>query len=772
MIAALQDESPLVRIKAARGLGQLGDQRAVQPLLSTLEVNEVPLQQAAFHALLAIIEPRDLASREHRAIELFVGLLRLQEVREAATKALIAMGAPVVEKLRELLTEPSPQVRQTVVEVLGQIGDNHAVEALVSSLRDENQAVRQIAAQYLGRLHWEPLDDTQRVLTALAQEDWQRLVQLQGTAVQPLIGVLHDQSPEIRQGAARTLGEIKTEDAIEALLGELQASSPPMRATVIEALVKIADTYTMARLVDKLSDDNPIVRQAAAEAFLQLKAKAVKPLSSALQSPSAEVRCTAAQLLGQIGNKRAIPVLAPALRDTEVTVALTAVEALTQIGKSGCEPLATALEDNRREVHLAAAKTLTALGWQPPGENERVRLAIILEDWDTAAKVGGAAVAPLINILGDSDPNRSSSASRVLSSIGTLAVEPLIAALEDDRWEVRQIVVRTLGSIHDPRAMLPLIKLIHDLSTSVREEVVLALGQFDDAQAVEALKEALRDRSLNVQVAAAGGLRKLKWRPANDDEFLPFAIASRDWRGLAQKGMPQAIDLMLQHLYEKPQEGDYWAKDIQASLLALVPVSALSEEVVTWIVDASGYEHKYQGREYDAGYISLDLSDQAVRRLCRLNLPVTSNALHLIAKKKDIVIHMDSGCGNWDSEVSFQLQRQRALQELQRRGNPPYQPQAYLEVQGRDIEAERAQIMAAISEEKGVRYREIMDALRKNGDLSFDLYMELGREFKTQEVQNLLTQRLAKMGGGFYPCERRELEHLISDISRYLHKQG
>jgi len=66
-------------------------------------------------------------------------------------------------------------------------------------------------------------------------------------------------------------------------------------------------------------------------------------------------------------------------------------------------------------------------------------------------------------------------AIKSLQRIGEPAVEPLIAALTDQNWQVREIAVKALGKIGDPRAKEPLLQARQDQSPVVRNEAKYAL---------------------------------------------------------------------------------------------------------------------------------------------------------------------------------------------------------------------------------------------------------------------------------------------------------
>jgi HEAT repeat protein len=117
------------------------------------------------------------------------------------------------------------------------------------------------------------------------------------------------------------------------------------------------------------------------------------------------------------------------------------------------------------------------------------------------------AVEPLIaNFQYDSD-YLTGHTSDLLIQIGTPAVEPLIAALQDSRWEVRFAAARALGRIGDPRAVEPLIAALKE--EDGRSSAARAPGEIGDARAVEPLIFALKDEDIGVRSAAAKALDEI-----------------------------------------------------------------------------------------------------------------------------------------------------------------------------------------------------------------------------------------------------------------------
>jgi HEAT repeat protein len=185
LIAALEEDSkdPLgrpetkVRCVAALALGQIGDVRAVRPLLAILdkrwEISDV--QSAAAEALdkfgLAALEtvlnshsdrmPAALLSFVERlgvdAVERLLAALKdtSPHVREQAIRLLYKIGvrdARVIEPLLDELQDQESGVRDVAALTLGQIGDARAVETLVVALQDKFEHVRRAAAEALGQI--------------------------------------------------------------------------------------------------------------------------------------------------------------------------------------------------------------------------------------------------------------------------------------------------------------------------------------------------------------------------------------------------------------------------------------------------------------------------------------------------------------------------------------------------------------------------------------------------------------------------------------------
>jgi len=132
-----------VRMGAAEALGEIGDKRAVEPLIQALEADSY-LQARAAWALGEI--------GDKRAVKPLIPALQGEldtEVTLYAMQTLIKIGEPAVKPLIQALKRKDSGVQARAAEALGEIGDKRAVKPLIQALKDEDPYVQGIAADAL-----------------------------------------------------------------------------------------------------------------------------------------------------------------------------------------------------------------------------------------------------------------------------------------------------------------------------------------------------------------------------------------------------------------------------------------------------------------------------------------------------------------------------------------------------------------------------------------------------------------------------------------------
>ncbi len=235
-----------IRTAAAKDLGTIGDQRAVEPLVKALK------QDSDW------------------------------PVRSAAAEALGKIGDDsAVEPLVAALNDEKWAVRRAAALALGKIGGKKAVDPLINSLGDTDQDVRAAAAVALGQLG-------------------------DRNAVEPLISILAEKTWHAPIAAAPALAEIGDERAVEPLIKALKDGPAHSRGPAAKALGKIGAESAVDPLIEALSDTNTGVRKAAARALAELGAgKAIPALSNALADW--ELGPGALEALEKLGWKPASP---------------------------------------------------------------------------------------------------------------------------------------------------------------------------------------------------------------------------------------------------------------------------------------------------------------------------------------------------------------------------------------------------------------------------------------------------------------------------------
>jgi HEAT repeat protein len=445
-VSGLGDEDHNVRRDAAVVLGELGDPRAVEPLIAALRNKDWEMLQVAVEALVKIGRP---------TVGPLIAALGDEDsyVRQAAAVALGAIGDPrAVEPLSAALRDGNSYVRRAAAEALGRLGGPHAVGPLIAALRDEDERIREAAAEALGRLG-DP------------------------RAVGPLIAALRDEDSYVRREATEALVKIDG-PAVEPLIAALRDEDERIREAAAEALGRLGDPRAVGPLIAALRDEDSDVRQAAAEALVKIGGPAVEPLSAALGDEDRDVRRVAAGALGAIGDPRAVEPLSAALRDEKWIVRQAAAGALGTIGDPrAVEPLSAALRDKEWTVRRAAAGALGTIG--DPRAVGPLSAALRDEKWIVRQVAAGA-----LGTIGDSR-----------------AVEWLSAALRDKDSDVRQAAAEALEAIGDPRAVEPLTAALGDEDSDVCGAAAEALKKIGTPEALAALERAeVKARSSSCQI--------------------------------------------------------------------------------------------------------------------------------------------------------------------------------------------------------------------------------------------------------------------------------
>lgn len=421
---ALQHKDRDIRLKAAAALGELARIDGVGPLLASLSDESSGVRDQAVQSLGRIaLQHNDPAVRA-RIVDALVPLLELQEL---STRHLVAeifgqLGPGAgVDGLFRALELKNPPILEVAAQ-LGKIGDKRCIDGLVRIMQEESYGA-------YARVH------TASQLLQFGKVDPRAVVFLAGwlSSADDRMALEACKVLESNIWAFQNLGSAQTA-VEEALLAALNSTNSAIQA------------FTIRRLGGYKSR------------------RAVEPLLKSLGNMKPELRQEAADSLGCIGDRRAVPALVKLL------------------------------SDGHRGVALAAQRALEDNNWLIQSKEARLSIALDREDWVTVLVETGPEMSDLQETM-----------QRITKGEGRAALIRMLVQKNDPRWceatiqgltdpsaKVREQAAGMLETHPDPRALPALLSSLEDEAEKVRLACVRALGMLADPAAVPALAQALR----------------------------------------------------------------------------------------------------------------------------------------------------------------------------------------------------------------------------------------------------------------------------------------
>lgn len=136
-------------------------------------------------------------------------------------RVLQALGTEDIALLEDMLKDGNYSVRKTILEAAAQIEGDQAQELLVRLLEGQSASLSREAWKALKSRNWQPTNDRQRAFVAVASYAWEECERLGEAAAEPLIFLLQAKEYGFSEMAAKTLGKIKSKQAIVPLVKAL-----------------------------------------------------------------------------------------------------------------------------------------------------------------------------------------------------------------------------------------------------------------------------------------------------------------------------------------------------------------------------------------------------------------------------------------------------------------------------------------------------------------------------------------------------------------------
>ncbi|MGQ9632534.1 MAG: HEAT repeat domain-containing protein [bacterium] len=285
LVDALKNRNPKIREMAADILGQTGDPRALDPLVSLLR------------------DPND-------------------DVQISAVKAISRFGIPkVVSILMQNINHPNHNVRAiAIAEVTKKVRENY-----MRAVEEGNRARRDVASKMMNKLIGDLINLMRSDLDNLDEDVRLDALEMvvavgRGEDIEPLLlKTMHDPNEKVRAAVVQVLGMVGNVQAVSALIKALYDPDKRVRANAIEALDQMKASHTAGMIEPYLNDPDNRVRANAAKAMHNFGSpKGMETLEKMLREDDFYMRMSAAWALGEIGTPQAQRLLADAARGEKI----------------------------------------------------------------------------------------------------------------------------------------------------------------------------------------------------------------------------------------------------------------------------------------------------------------------------------------------------------------------------------------------------------------------------------------------------------------------
>lgn len=541
LIRALKDKDPWVRLNAVYSLGELRAKEAVSPLLELLnddsdwrnkfvqqecvitirkirwitildkKVTAVLMQKAQDDYLKAEIIKTLGVFQAEEAKDIFIEATKDsdEKVRKEALDALSRLprrDEKTVQIFKNLLKDPSAEVRTKAVEFLGSPWNNTDVKPLIEALQDSSKKVQEKAIVSLSNYRDEKILDA--IVPLFSSEDQH----IRNLAAKTFESVTEKTGKErvyiYRKDGIRYISENKSEipkgvsvneriihsNAVDKLINALNNPDPKVKLTVLQIIWGFEDKRIEEQLIRFLDNPSPLIKQRAIALLPNTGGdKAIPRLIEALNSGDRNVRIEAAKALGEYQDRRALEPLIGRLNDNDPGVREATI---TSLGK---------FDDPRiLDLNIKLLKD----------ESASIRWKAV---WNIKEKPNKKATEHLIPLLNDPNTGISFLTAEALGKTGDKrAVEPLIKILDDENKKshsnLKASAAKSLGLLKDKRAIPVLIKVLTNPKEEpyLRSAAAITLGEIGDPSALEALNSVMNDKNFPYQQNVRDAIKKIE----------------------------------------------------------------------------------------------------------------------------------------------------------------------------------------------------------------------------------------------------------------------
>jgi len=417
------------------------------------------------------------------------------------------------DQLITQLSDTDPQVRQEAVSRIGWRADKTAGAKLIPLLQDPDIHVRRTAAIALGRL--EVQQAVEPLIQSLKDPDINLRVFAIGAlgelgdsrAVPHLRALFPDKAPAVRRSSFLALSMINDPAAKNSIISALsERRDYRIRREAADILGDMDDRRTIPRLMNLLDDKNEYVRQAAARSLAKLGAQdAVDPLIERLEDADLYVRLASIRALGEIGDSKAIePLLDRTLIRKEPLIRQRSLQALRLFQSDASRDLMLSIFSNHYNSEDVRERSKSEKILSILGDDTIIRA------WRDRQGEHQRTISNYIKLM--------DSKSSVISRLGqgalqnhtqrALVIEALSASIKSKKMLRESEAVWLLVRFKDPRCQPLFIHVLEhrqNFSAAVLTNTCAAVGALKLKIAAPLLLDILEDDQASYNVKAHAG---------------------------------------------------------------------------------------------------------------------------------------------------------------------------------------------------------------------------------------------------------------------------
>jgi len=338
--ASLKDQVLDAYLKCADKMAATNKQRAAIKIYKNIYGGDysTPIRTAALRGMIGTASSKN-------AVKIIVDVLNSDDVKMQAVAIGLAReieGSAATKALAKSFGKLSASGKVQMLSALAGRGDSVALPQVVKAVKSKDEAVKIAALKAL-----KDLGDAS-VVTLLAeiaadskgeilQEARGSLYRLRGDEIDPaIVAAIDSADAAVKVELIKAAGERHNTNAVAALLKTSKDADKKVRVESIKVLRDVAGPADVAGLVDVLVNTQSTTELKAAEkAVASAVAKADKSkateivLTACLSAKDTKIKGSLMELLGGIGDDKALPLLNGTLSDSDIDLKSAAIRALS-----------------------------------------------------------------------------------------------------------------------------------------------------------------------------------------------------------------------------------------------------------------------------------------------------------------------------------------------------------------------------------------------------------------------------------------------------------